>query len=223
MRQCGGCTKCCTLLPVNEGVLVEPDAVSRALGGTQSFHTESFVKPANTRCKFQRHGKGCTVHGTALMPTSCSVWRCRWLDGEDVGPRPDRSHLVVDPMPDLIQTINHETGEVHETGVICVWCDPHHRDAHRDPDFRRWLERQQMPALIRYSPSEAFVLAPPHLTGPGEGWLEIQAPCRPGPQNTVDRITRALGGNLTYNEDATVATVRVGNREFEVAITGPTK
>jgi len=45
MRQCGGCTLCCKLLPV-----------------------PPLEKLAGQRCQHQRHGKGCAVYETSAMP-----------------------------------------------------------------------------------------------------------------------------------------------------------
>ncbi len=88
-RKCGDCSLCCKLLPMPE-----------------------LAKPANKRCKHQRYGKGCAIY--ARRPDSCRTWSCRWLLGEgtDDLPRPDRSHYVIDPMPDFVRMVNKDSGEL---------------------------------------------------------------------------------------------------------------
>src|SRR5262245_35666573 len=79
-RRCNECTLCCRLVPVGQ-----------------------LSKPANTRCEFQRVGKGCTVHSSPRFPSSCKLWSCVWLQEPDCGlPRPDRAHYLVDPFLDFI-------------------------------------------------------------------------------------------------------------------------
>jgi hypothetical protein len=145
-RQCGDCQLCCKVLPTSE-----------------------IGKPANQRCRHQRHGRGCVIY--EHRPTSCRLWSCYWLLGEDVGERPDRSRLIVDPMPDFVTTENDVAGERQQVPVIQVWCEARDRDAHRNPTFRAWLERRQMPALIRFDNREALFLAPPGRSSDGQ-WIE---------------------------------------------------
>ena len=57
-RNCGDCQLCCKLVP-----------------------TKEINKPANTRCKHQKVGKGCGIY--AQRPFSCMVWNCRWLVNDD--------------------------------------------------------------------------------------------------------------------------------------------
>lgn len=148
MRTCGDCQLCCKLLPVRE-----------------------LRKGANEKCKFQKVGKGCTVYNSNLMPPSCRLWNCRWLiDPEDTAElsRPDRSHYVIDALPDYALAQSDDGGEPFKIPVVQVWVDPRFRDAHRDPALRRYLamlgETLGMAALIRYDASEAFILFPPALT-----------------------------------------------------------
>src|SRR5262245_37028912 len=91
-RHCGECTLCCKLLPVHGGPLINGIRMPSDLD-----------KPAGERCKYQRHGKGCTVYKSYKMPTCCRVWNCRWLVNDDTQDqsRPDRSHLVIDIVPDF--------------------------------------------------------------------------------------------------------------------------
>lgn len=153
MRQCGDCTLCCKLLPVPP------------LG-----------KGAGERCKHQRH-TGCQVYHKRGMPPECAIWNCRWLVN-DAGEtsRPDRSHIVIDVMPDFVTATNDETGEKFQVEVIQCWIDPRYPDAHKDPAFRAYLikeaEEHQRVALIRYDARDAMTLVAPPIGG-GE-WREIR-------------------------------------------------
>jgi hypothetical protein len=133
-------------------------------------------KPAGEPCRFQKHRKGCTVYDR--RPFGCRYWSCRWLVNDDTAdlPRPDRCHYVVDVMPDFVtMTINDEPNAPPvNIEVIQVWVDPKHRDAHRDPRLRAYLERrgnEGKVALIRFNESDGFTLWPPSLTGDGQ-WHE---------------------------------------------------
>ena len=131
IRQCGACQLCCRLLPVR-----------------------GLDKPANTRCRYQRHGKGCAVYERPAMPVECSLWSCRWLvDPNPMRlPRPDHGHYVVDLMPDTIELRNGDT-TAGRMMVLQVWVDPAHREAHRDPALREYIahlgETAGMAAIIR--------------------------------------------------------------------------
>ena len=153
-RKCNECTLCCKLMPVRE------------LG-----------KPANTRCAFQRSGKGCIVHNEERFPHSCAVWNCVWLDGhEDTRelPRPDRAHYVIDPSPDYIELDGHDGLPPRKVMVVQIWVDPKYPNAHRDPKLREWLstiaERNGTAALVRFDSHKAIALFAPVLTG--KDWVE---------------------------------------------------
>jgi hypothetical protein len=153
MRQCGDCQLCCRLLPVRE-----------------------LEKLANTKCRHQTFAKGCGVYHKPGMPPSCAMWNCRWLVNNDTGhmSRPDRSHYVIDIMPDYIKLVPDGGAEPVIVQVVQIWCDPHYPDAHRDPDLRAYLERrgqESIAALVRYSSSAGFVIIPPAMAGDGQ-WHE---------------------------------------------------
>jgi len=138
MRQCGGCTLCCKLLPVKE-----------------------LAKAAGERCRHQRTGKGCAVYHTDQMPFSCHFWNCRWLVNDDTADlsRPDRTHYVIDIMPDYVTVEDNVTGEKTNVEVIQIWCDPLHPHAHRDPALRRYIERRAAEGkitLVRYNQKDAI-------------------------------------------------------------------
>jgi hypothetical protein len=130
---------------------------------------------------------------------SCQLWSCRWLLDDDMAdqPRPDRSHIVVDMMPDVIRMKNNETGEVETLPVIVVWIDPQHRKAYDTPAFRRYVRRQKVPVLIRYSSSEGGgALFPPATTGHDEIiWHESQLGS--DMPRTLREKAAALGGTLS--------------------------
>ena len=147
-RRCGDCSLCCKLLPVR-----------------------SVNKKANERCTHQRH-TGCKVYANlSRVSGECSMWNCRWLVNDDMDnlSRPDRSHYVVDVMPDFVEATTLE-GEQFKIAVVQIWCDPKYPDAHEDPHLRAWLLRNKYAALIRYSDMEGFVLFPPQHEG--AGWIE---------------------------------------------------
>ncbi len=151
-RQCGDCSLCCKLLPV-----------------------PPLNKGANERCVHQRH-TGCRVYHKAGMPPECALWNCRWLVGDDTADqsRPDRSHIVIDVMPDFVTHVD-DAGVSTAIEVIQCWVDPRHPDAHKDAKFRDYLLRQALAgkaALIRYSAHDAFTLFAPPFDVNGE-WHEL--------------------------------------------------
>lgn len=174
-RRCGECTLCCRLLPVRE------------LG-----------KVAGERCKHQR-GLGCTVYQRLkTVSPSCSLWNCRWLVEADTADlaRPDRSHYVVDVMPDYVRGTT-EAGESFEIPVVQIWVDPTYPDAHRDPALRAYLERRAeegIAALIRYSAHDGFSLIAPALAGDGQ-WHEVARPAGMpvDPEHSAADKVRVLG------------------------------
>ena len=171
-RHCGGCTLCCKLVPV-----------------------EILHKVAGERCRFQSH-KGCKVYRTPRFPEECGLWSCRWLVDPDASGlrRPDRSHYVVDVMPDFIGVSDNASGAVESVAVMQVWCDPEHPDAWRDPALRRYIEHvaqaQRAATIIRFGSRRAIVVFAPCLTDDG-AWHEREseaAPTGSGWQNPLDPL-----------------------------------
>lgn len=150
-RHCGDCQLCCRLLPVR-----------------------SLDKGANERCKHQRYAKGCAVYSNLIrVAPECRLWNCRWLLNDDAGDlrRPDRSHYVIDVMPEYI-TIGYEDGVKTTVPVVQIWLDPAYPDAHRDPALRDWLERRKgWAGLVRTGAAEGFVIFPPNMSEDG-AWHE---------------------------------------------------
>jgi hypothetical protein len=173
MRQCGDCTLCCKLLPV-----------------------PSLGKLAGQRCKYQRHGKGCAVYHTRAMPPECAVWNCRWLVNDDTADlsRPDRSHIVLDIMPDFITLRDNETGLTMQIQIVQAWIDPRYPDAHRDPDFRAYVERRGQEGtatLVRFNTKEAMTLFPPSMSADHQ-WHEVTNGIAEKQHSFAD-VERALG------------------------------
>jgi hypothetical protein len=175
-RQCGDCQLCCRLLPV-----------------------PPLQKAGGVSCQFQKFHKGCTVYHRPQMPPECAIWNCRWLVNDDTADlaRPDRSHYVIDIMPDFI-TVNHDdTGEQQNIQAVQIWIDPKHPDAHRDPALRRWMFRRAQEgkaSMVRYNSKEAIVIFAPPFDDKGE-WHEITSGMKSGPTHTLAEMEAALGGD----------------------------
>jgi len=181
-RHCGGCTLCCKLMPVEE-----------------------IDKPAGKRCRHQSH-KGCKVYDRLeLVSPSCRMWSCRWL--MDAGTRelrrPDRSHYVIDCMPDYIGARQDGSDKAESFMVMQVWCDPDYPDAHRDPALRRYIahvaETQGIVTIVRYDARRGFAIFAPCLSSDGQ-WHEKETMLRPdnsewqNPMQTVHDIANATRG-----------------------------
>jgi hypothetical protein len=171
-RQCGDCQLCCKLLPVG------------------SLH-----KGAGERCKHQRHGKGCVVYDKLwTVAPECKLWNCRWLGNDDADDlrRPDRSHYVVDIMPDYVTINDEQLGELRKE-VAQIWCDPDYPDAHRDPALRAWLERKRLIGLVRYDNQRGVVIIPPAMMD-NHQWLEKHSNLNKEAPHTFEQVVQALGG-----------------------------
>lgn len=148
-RSCGGCTACCSLIPVEE-----------------------IGKLAGHRCVHQRAFKGCAIYPT--RPMSCREWSCLWLkgteDGGDLGlRRPDRSHYVLDETPDMVRLTDKETGKVTEFTVMQAWCDPRYPMAvEDDAELKAMLERVGIILLVRFNSTRAYTLWPPSRSPDGQ-------------------------------------------------------
>jgi hypothetical protein len=182
-RRCGGCTLCCKLLPMQSGSDRSSHAleamaamVEHGLAQPRDFDAmmPAFDKPAGAKCPHQSHHRGCKVYDR--RPFGCRYWNCRWLTRDDTDDqnRPDRSHYVIDLMPDFITVTEDDVRTNIE--VVQVWIDPDYREAHRDPALRAYLARRGKDGvlgLIRFSSHEGFVLIPPAMTTDGR-WIEKQ-------------------------------------------------
>jgi hypothetical protein len=179
MRQCGDCQLCCRLLPVR-----------------------SLNKVAGQKCKHQSHSKGCAVYARLLtVSPECRIWSCRWLVEDDTADlrRPDRSHYVLDIMPDFVTLRNDEGGgELEHVQVVQIWVDPKFPDAHRDPALRAYLERragERIIGLVRYDNERGFAIFPPSLSKGGQ-WIEMPSGGLT-PNHSPEQLLRALGNPNT--------------------------
>ena len=171
LRKCGDCQLCCKLLPVR-----------------------SINKGAGHKCIHQRVGKGCRVYANLWrIAPECRLWNCRWLGNDDMDDlrRPDRTHYVVDMMPDYV-TIDQD-GEHSQHEVAQIWCDPDYPDAHRDPALRAWLERKNKIGLVRYDNERAVTIIPPALMAEGR-WVEKASNLTSEKPHTLEQVVQALGG-----------------------------
>ncbi len=169
MRQCGECQLCCRLLPVRE-----------------------LEKVANERCKHQRFRKGCAIY--AERPLPCALWSCVWLINNDAADliRPDKSHYVIDMMPEFI-TLQWDDGSTQHVEVVQIWCDPRFPHAHRDPKLRAFLERRAQEGiigLVRFGSKQALTLIAPGLNDKGV-WIEHEG--RASQEHSVAEIIEKLG------------------------------
>jgi hypothetical protein len=176
-RGCGSCSLCCRLLPV-----------------------KSLGKADGVRCRHQRHNeKGCCRVYADLRRVSrdCHLWSCRWLVDDDTHdlPRPDRSHLVIDIVPDFVTLQENETGKLTHIEVVQVWMDPAYPDAHREPRFRAYVERRAaegVMTLIRTSARDGFALAAPALSTDHQ-WHEVASNTLNRPEHSAEEIAAVLG------------------------------
>jgi hypothetical protein len=106
-------------------------------------------------------------------PSSCRLWSCVWLIDPDATRdlyRPDRSHYVIDMMPDYIGIHYNDSGDVQNIPVVQIWVAPKFPTAHRDPALRQYLIETEQIAVIRYGSRSGMLLVPP--SKPGEEWIE---------------------------------------------------
>jgi hypothetical protein len=180
MRQCGDCQLCCKLLPV-----------------------KSLAKLAGQRCSHQSHARGCKVYKQlGRVSPECKLWNCRWLVEDDTEglSRPDRSHYVIDLMPDFVTLRDDATGEAQHVEVVQIWVDPKYPDAHRDPALRAYLERrakQNIIGLVRWDNEQAIAIFPPALSADRQ-WHEVGSKFR-AEAHTVEEKIKALGGPMVMH------------------------
>ena len=177
-RRCGDCTLCCKLVPLSkrEGHTTAAAMIEHGMLSLRDAAKmmKDFDKPAGERCQFQRH-TGCSVY--ERRPLCCRAWNCRWLVNDDCDDlrRPDRSHYVIDLVPDFVTLQDNETGTRTNIEVVQIWCDPKYPDAHLDPALRRYIDRRGkdgVAAIVRYSSVKAFTVFAPSMASDGE-WHEF--------------------------------------------------
>jgi hypothetical protein len=198
-RRCGECSLCCKLLPMTDKANPEArEAIASMIkAGLMSEDeartiTPDFDKAAGCKCQHQRM-KGCSIY--ARRPFGCRNWSCRWLINDDTGElrRPDRTHYVVDCMPDYV---THGNGV--KTPCIQVWVDPNYPEAYRDPALLAFLERrgeEGFVALIRYNAGDGFCLVPPSLNDT-KGWLKLRSDATNEKQHKAVDILQVVAGGV---------------------------
>jgi hypothetical protein len=148
--------------------------------------------PANTHCQHECR-KGCAIY--TRRPVSCQMWSCKWLLGEDVGLRPDRSGYVVDMMPDFVTSVDDDDGRQKRWPVMQVWVDPARPDAHKAPALRRWIEQQgqelRMMTIVRFGNDGGMLICPPSMSD-SHTWVEKTSNMRQGKPNSAGEVVREL-------------------------------
>jgi hypothetical protein len=145
-RRCGDCRLCCRLLPV-----------------------PLLRKAAGERCRYSRHGKGCTIY--EQRPDVCRTWSCRWLADPTTTaiPRPDRAHYVIDLEYDYVTMQDAEGSRIQ---VMQVWVDPAFRSAWDTKPLRDYMlliaTKWATATIIRFSSRDALVVFPPPLSSDGQ-------------------------------------------------------
>jgi hypothetical protein len=153
-------------------------------------HEAGIDKAAGVKCKYLSFAKRCKIYES--RPKCCRLWNCRWLIEDDAADlrRPDRSHYVIDILPDLLH-VGDPCEEYKKIAALQIWVDPLHPEAHRDPALRAYLEHKNMPAIIRYDGSNGFVLLPPQLTDT-KHWLEHRGGKTMNRETTVQERAEAM-------------------------------
>jgi hypothetical protein len=104
--------------------------------------------------------------------------------------RPDRSHYVLDIMPDFVTLRNDETGDLQHIQVVQIWVDPRYPDAHRDPALRAYLERRgqdNVAGLVRWDNQLGMAIFPPAMSSNGQ-WNEKRSDLRTAEHTTAEVV-----------------------------------
>lgn len=170
-RKCGDCQLCCKLVPV-----------------------KSLGKAAGERCKHQSRSKGCKIYDR--RPNCCRLWSCAWQAESDADAmdlrRPDRTHYVIDCMPDFIEVQYHYENKTRKIPCIQIWIDPKYPKAYEDPALLAFLKRRGENGyigVIRLNGRDAFVLWPPAMTTDGR-WQISTGEC--SVEHTAKEVFEAL-------------------------------
>lgn len=78
-------------------------------------------------------------------------------------------------MPDVIVTIDNNTGLRQRIQAVVIWCDPNFPDAHRDPKLREYLLRRAAEGkvgMVRYNSYDAVIIFAPPMTTENR-WFEV--------------------------------------------------
>jgi hypothetical protein len=146
----------------------------------QAF-ARSLSRQASRKAMLSRaHRQGSSIY--SKRHNDCRAWSCRWKATRRPAAcraptaRTIRSTVSTTTSP---RTIPRQTNA--KVGAYQVWVDPAFPDAHRAPELRAWVEKQNAKHgcvfVIRYSARAGFTLIPPTLSD-GHGWLESTASTR---------------------------------------------
>jgi hypothetical protein len=170
MNSCGGCTACCSSVPVKE------------------IGLRQYQRCPHLREVFDAKGPGCGIY--ANRPYSCSSWACLWLKSDwPAELRPDRLGIVVDEIVDIVK-INGE-----ELPAAQIWVLPGHDDDWRSEAasniIAALVEEQGTAVVWRMAPGTHAIV---FWRNPATGNIERSEPHRAsldalGPDST--RLARA--------------------------------
>lgn len=105
-KSCGGCTACCSTVPVKE------------IGLGAFIRCQHLRSPAESKI-------GCSIYQT--RPRSCLQWACTWLISDLPDEfKPNRIGVVVDPIPDMVRVYGEELVAAQ------LWVVPGHEEDWRD-------------------------------------------------------------------------------------------
>lgn len=116
-RTCGGCTRCCEVVPVKE------------------IGLKPFTRCPKLRDWTSAAGPGCSIY--ANRPYSCRAWSCLWLKSAQLPDemRPDKSGIVVDEIIELISVTEKATGKETERTAAQMWVAKGHEDDWNLPEI----------------------------------------------------------------------------------------
>lgn len=156
-RQCGECTLCCKLIPVEE-----------------------INKERGKWCKFAKSHKGCMVYHKPAFPLSCGVWTCLWQSGQiPEWAWPHKIHCVFDIAMETLSVTDNKTGKTEHLQAMQCWVDDKYPEAYRSKEARWIIEQAAQrgyPTIIRFvDPWKGLVIwAPPFF----ETWTEVPSEVR---------------------------------------------
>lgn len=166
-RECGTCSLCCKVLPVN-----------------------TIDKPAHQWCRHAKPGHGCMIY--ADRPVACRVWHCLWLDSDIELERPDKSHFVVDAAADAVGTSDGDKLAIQvweDPAYPGVW---RYNDALRKLAIRAATNDAMM--IIRHSTVRSTIWLAPPLGQWQE--LRVEANTSPEEMTTrLQQLIEKMGGS----------------------------
>lgn len=140
-RQCGACTVCCSILPIN---------------------TNGLKKTANLLCEHCNEGQGCRIYET--RPNVCRNFYCEWRLNPHIPAtwRPEKSGVFVERVPrEHIQDVPQGYGSDYAILFMLLRPDAIERPALietvADYIFRRVPIFLSIPGPVGYFPAQVFL------------------------------------------------------------------